>query len=203
MALANNLVRTILLILSAGLSSCAPAAPSGIPSDASVHWSLKSDFTWTWTRNLELGCSSWMAKESWASVQLVVDTQCGDEHPTQFLEGRGVSYLSFEDHLVFHGYWPWTPEDHSKRMLFDSRGMSTGMLPCGHSLSASQLSELRIFARKAYNETRTAEEKRVLARVIERLAVVGNKPLRSGQGGCTDMPNWGIDPDSRDVWRKG
>lgn len=77
------------------------------------------------------------------------------------------------------------------------------MLLCSHSLPASQLSELRIFARKANNKTRTAEEKPVLARVMERLAAVDTEPLQSGQGVCTDMPDWEIDPDSKGFWQKG
>ena len=77
MAVADNLEHSLFLLLLAGLSSC---APSGITFDASVYLSLKGDSYWTWSQTLELDCSSWIAKESWASVQLVVDTQFGNGH---------------------------------------------------------------------------------------------------------------------------
>lgn len=197
---AKNLGRIILIIVSAGLSGC---APSSIPSGASVHWGVEGGLYWTWTQKLKHGCAAWMAVESWANVQLLVDSQCDGKGHTDLNAERGLSYLSAEDHLTFQGYWPWTENDHFQRIIYDRKGMISSVRPCGYLLSENQISGMRIVTREAYNHALTNEEKRVLARIDQRLSALGNKALASGQGGCTDLP---IDRDTspvRDVWNRG
>ena len=200
MAIAKNLGRTIILVVSAALSSC---APSSIPSGASVHWGVDNGSYWTWTQTVKHGCAAWMAEESYATVQLLVNGRCDGKPWIDRRAGRGLSYLSFEDRLIFQGYWPWTEDDHVERMVFDRRGTLKSVRPCGYSLSATQISGVNIVAHEAYNQAQTDAEKRVLARVMQRLAVVGNKALASGQEGCKDLPANQGSPAVRDVWKNG
>lgn len=188
------MARLILLLL-CGLAGC---APTGIPGGAAAHWELKGGFYWTWTRNFEHGCAAWMAKDSWADVQLLVDSKCEGARERSWLAGRGLSYLSFEDRLTFMGYWPWSDEAYSELMEFDDQGMFRGVRPCPYSLSADQIAEMRIVAREALAESQTEGEKRVLARVAQRLAALRGAKLASSQGGCTDHDASGKEIDA---WR--
>ena len=188
-----------MLFLAFGLFGCAPAGvPAGIPPDASVHWSLKGNFSWTWARNLRHGCAAWMAKDSWADVQLLVDVQCGSGREEKYLPGRGLSYFSSSDHLTFSGYWPWSQDGYSKLMVFDEAGMVSHILPCPHSLSADQIDRMRIVAREALASAQTDGERRILTRVQQRLAVLDGAKLASSQAGCTD---YDASLERVDVWR--
>ncbi len=197
MVIPKTLARTILLALVLGLAGC---APPGIRPGATAHWSTKDGRYWTWTQVLEHGCADWMADEGYAEMLLLVNSQCKDTRRYGSPKEPGISYLTFQDHLVFRHYWPWTDEIWYERMGLGTKDESLPTKPCGYALSPSQLSQLRILAQEAYDDTRTAAEERVLARIIERLAVVGNGPLDSSYEGCTDLPVEGADPPSVDVW---
>jgi hypothetical protein len=171
-----------------GLISCAPARPTGIPDEANARWSLKGDWTWTWERTLPSGCAAWMAKDRWAAVQLIVESRCEGDRNEGRLDGRGASYFSVEDHLVFIGYWPWTQEDHFNLIVFDNEGMISDVLPCPHVLPPEQIGDLQLVAQEALAEATTDAERRMLVRVAERLAATNGAELASGQSGCTDLP---------------
>lgn len=179
------LVAIVVPFLVGGLSGCAPA---GIPAGASRHWDLKSSFYWTWTRSSDHGCSAWMAKDSWATVQLIVESECEGRRDLGYLEGRGVSYSSVSDFLVFKDYWPWTQHEYHNLIVYDSEGMTSEIRPCPHVLPPEQISALRVLAQEALAEATTDAERRVLARVDERLAATDGAALASGQEGCTDLP---------------
>lgn len=92
------------------------------------------------------------------------------------------------DHLVFMGYWTWTPEEYFGLIEFDSEGMISRIRPCPHSLTPEQLNELRTLGGEALDAATTDAERRVLTRIGERLAATNGTALASGQQGCTDMP---------------
>lgn len=188
-----------LVLCCAVLSGC---SPPGIPFGASVHWDLKSGFYWTWTRRLEHGCTTWMAKDHWANVQLILDSPCEGERANGYLDGQGLTYFSVSDYLAFRGYWPWTQEEYFNLMVFDDAGMISDIRPCPHALSPEQLDALEVLAHEALREAKTDGEIRVLARVAERLAVTDGAALASGQEGCTDMPpDWhGASIQRQDPW---
>ena len=128
-----------------------------------------------------------MATDGWADVQIAIDSQCEGEREGNYLVGRGVVYSSVSDHLVFRGYWPWTPGEYSSRIVYDSQGMTSNILPCPHALSAEQINELRIVAQEALSHATTDAEERVLSRVGQRLAETTGGALASAQEGCTDQ----------------
>jgi hypothetical protein len=193
---------SVLMIVCLGLACCAPRPPDGIPNGAKAEWSLKGDWTWTWERRLNSGCVAWMASDRWASVQLVVDSQCEGQRGEGYLDGSGVTYSSFNDHLIFRGYWLWTQEEYSDLMVFDDDGMIIDILPCPHVLSPEQIAVLRVTAQEAHDQATTDPEKRILARVDERLAVTNGAALSSGQAGCSDLPSdWhNVPSQSQDIW---
>jgi hypothetical protein len=199
--LRNSTVCALVLVC-LGLGCCAPARPPGVPNGADAEWSLKGDWAWSWERTLHSGCAAWRAKDSYAHVQLVVDVQCEGQR-LGYLTGRGISYLSFSDHIVFNGYWPWTQEEYFNLMVFDSEGMISDIRPCPHVLSAEDLGELRVITQEALAAATTEGERRVLTRIDERLAVTNGAALASGQSGCTDLPpNWHNMPmQGHDSWR--
>lgn len=180
------------------LTSCAPQRPSGVPKEAEAAWSLKGDWTWTWKRALSSGCVAWMAKDSWASVQLVVDSNCEDKRGDGYLDGRGISYFSFQDYLVFRACWPWTPQDWSDLIVFDDEGMISNILECPHVLSKEHIIELRLIAAQALAKATTDAEKRLLARIDQRLAATDGGALSSGQAGCRSSRD--KSSDSQDLW---
>ncbi len=184
----KKLYPLLCLALYAGLFACAPA-PSDIPRDASRSWSLKSDFTWTWSADFEHGCVAWLAKAEWAHVFLFVDSQCAGRDEPGFLEGKkGLSYSSTSDHLSFVGYWSWTSEMWSDMLEFDEEGMLSGgnIHPCPYSLSQNQIDEIRIVATEALSTATTDGERRMLTRINDRLALTNGEALSSSQSGCTD-----------------
>ncbi len=177
-----------LLALSIGLGSCAPSLP-GVPSGASANYDwYNGHFTYTWRQTLRTGCAAWMATETYADVQLVLGSRCEGPREQRRIDGRGVSYFSVEDFLVFHGYWSWTEDEYFHLIEYDSRGMTSRILPCPHSLSPEQLNELHALAQEALGTATTEAERRVLTRIIERLAATNGAALASGQEGCTDLP---------------
>ncbi|WP_332700796.1 hypothetical protein [Devosia sp.] len=161
----------------------------GVPRQAAASYNWKaSGMSWTWTRTFKHGCAAWMATDHWADVQLLVDSQCEDKRQSGHIVGRGLSYFSSEDHLTFQDYWPWSEDDHFKLIVFDANGMIASVRPCPYTLSANQIDALRIVAEEAHNEAQTDAERRVLARVKQRLAALNGTGLSSGQLGCTDLP---------------
>jgi hypothetical protein len=121
-------------------------------------------------------------------VQLVVGSRC-QEREDRRIDGQGVSYFSNEDFLVFHGYWPWTEDEYFHLIEYDSKGMTSRILPCPHSLSPEQLGELRALAQEALGAGTTDAERRMMTRASERLAATNGTTLASGQEGCTDLPS--------------
>lgn len=191
-------MRLLALLLLCGTSACAPV---GIPARASAHWDFKGGFHWTWTSNLEHGCAAWMANDRWADVQLLVDSHCESTRQTTQPTGRGVSYFSASDHLTFHGYWPWSGDLYSKLTVFDENGMISDIRPCPYALSAKQIEAMLTVAQEAHTAAQTDAERRVLARLRQRITSLSGATLASGQGGCTDLPAEYNAPVRRDdVW---
>jgi hypothetical protein len=194
------LLRSLASLATVGavLLACAPSPPPGIPSSASVHsGGLKGGPFWTWTSHLEHGCAVWMANDSWANVQLLLESQCEGDRARGYLPGRGVIYANYEDFLVFRGYWPWSDADHDDRMVSNAKGMISDVLPCGHSIAVQEAGEIRMLAREALAAAQTDRERRMLARVVQRLDKLKGSTLASGGSGCTDYDV----ADARiDVW---
>jgi hypothetical protein len=190
-----------LLALCVGLTGCVP--PPSVPFGASTSYDWYSGhFTYTWRRTVPTGCAVWMATEQWADVQLIVDSRCEGRPEEGYLDGRGLSYFSSSDFLEFHGYWPWTQEEYFDLIEFDSEGMTSNIRPCPHSLLPDQMDELRVLAREALGSATSDAERRMMARVVERLAVANGAALASGQAACTDLPpDWfrGMHP-KQDPW---
>ena len=176
------------IIAIAPFVALAGCAPPEIPGSASRHWSLIDGFYWTWERPVDGGCVSWMAVEGWASMQLAVDSPCEVKRQFGYTDAEGLKYISFEDRIVFKGYWPWSSDIFTDLIEFDRAGNWANTLPCPNSLSRAQLSELQKFATTAAEDARTNGERRVLLRVAERLSVVDGIILSSSQSGCTDEP---------------
>lgn len=160
--------------------------PEGVPRQAKASYDFKSGMNWTWTRNLAHSCAAWSGNERWAHVTLLVGSRCDGSRRSGLRDGRGLSHLSFEDHLEFQGYWPWSAELHSKLLVFDEKGMIKTVLPCPYTLTAEQIEGMRTVAAEAYARAETDGERRVLARVRQRLAALSGVGLATGQFGCTD-----------------
>jgi hypothetical protein len=175
----------------------------GIPSSASANYSLKEGLFWTWKRRANSGCISWMAVEEWASVQVFVNRTCEVVNETGLSGGKGLTFLSFQDHLVFRNYWAWSPEIYDKLIVFDDQGMVRDVLPCPSSLTQTQIAELRATTLGALANRLTEAEKRVLSSIAERLTHVDGNALSSSQSGCSD---WHDSEDARqqvDPWTGG
>ncbi len=190
-----------LMILFASLVGLSGCAPPDVPPGASTHWSMKEGFTWTWTQELKHGCTSWIAKEKWAYVELLVEAKCNGEIGPNASKGRGVSYSTPNDYLIFQGYWPWSANEYFDRIIADSEDNLNAVRSCGYQLSAKQLMDLRIVGQKAFDQAQTPGERRVLARIKERLANIGSGPLSISQVGCVDLPLEGKRPPPADVWQ--
>jgi hypothetical protein len=173
----------VLLILCAAASSCAPPA---IPFDASVHWSLKGGFVWTWTRRSDHGCGAWRATDRWAIVQIVIDSRCDGRRDLGYLAGRGVAYSSFSDRLVFRGFWPWTRDDYFNSFAVDSDGVIRDRRLCPQTLSPEQIEALRVVTQEVLARSKSDAERRLLARVDDRLAATNGEALSVAEEGCTD-----------------
>lgn len=179
----------LFLALCVGLIGCAPSAPPDIPRDASRHWSLKGSFYWTWSDDLENGCVAWMADDSYAHLFAFVDSRCEGRLEPTFRKGKkGLSYTSFSDYLIFLGYWPWTAEIYHDLLNFDDEGMLTESLPCPYSLPQEEIDALRAVVAEALLQDLTDGERRMFARVDERLSETNGSALDSSQTGCTDLP---------------
>lgn len=162
--------------------------PPGVPTSAAASYDWKgSGMYWTWTRSFQHGCAAWMASDDYASVQLLVGSRCEGKRQTGYLRGRGLTHLSFEPHLTFRGYWPWSDADHTAQIVFDEKGMISSVRPCPYSLSEDQIAAMRLVADEAQAEAQTDAEKRVLKHVTERLSTLKGDRLASGQAGCTDF----------------
>lgn len=181
-------VSAALMMACISLTSCAPPAPAGVPRGAHAAWSLKGNWTWTWTQALDSGCVAWIAKDRWAVVQLILDSRCEGDRGEGLWDGRGISYFSSSDFLVFHEFWPWSQEQYFDLIEYDSEGMTSHIRPCPHSLAPGELIQLRTLAQTALDAATTEGERRMLTRVVERLAATDGTALASGQGGCTDLP---------------
>ncbi len=185
-----------------GLGRLIPG-PQGVPSQAAASYDLKSGINWRWTRNLAHGCAAWSANERWAGVTLLVGSRCERQRQSGLLEGRGLTHLSFEDSLEFQGYWPWSSELYSKLLVFDEKGMIKTVLPCPYTLTAGQIGDMRTVATEAYAKAETDAERRVLARVRQRLAALTGVGLASGQSGCTDFTGrYDVPLPKYDSWRR-
>jgi len=191
-----NGLSPLCLILVMALASCAPK-PTQVPAGASVHWTLKGSFHWEWTRQLEHGCATWSAKDTYASVQFSID-------PTNCEDGPGLWYFTVQDFLVFQNYWPWSSSDYTALISYDSEGMTESIARCPYTLSSEQIASMRIVAGEALAVAATDAERRTVERVIERLASTDGGALASNQSGCTDLPeNWYNDASRvrQDTWR--
>lgn len=188
----------LLPLLALTFSGC---APTGVPRDASLQWSVEEGPSWTWKRPASFGCLSWLAVKDWASVQLIVNKRC-ESNPTVGLAGaKGLTYFSIEDRLIFYGYWPWSPDIYDKLMVFDNRGMILRTLPCPNSLTPSAIAIMQVTAAAAAANAVTNAEKRVISRISERLSLMKGSALSSEQEGCSD---WHDGKDSRqqvDPWK--
>src|SRR5438045_2906171 len=187
-----------LLLLMLALSGC---APPGVPRDASRNWSLEEGSYWTWRRPANSGCLSWLAVKDWASVQLLVDKPCETVPEGGFSGGKGLSYFSVEDHLIFNGYWPWSPEIYNKLVVYDDRGMFVRTLPCPNSLTQDEIAKMQATAVAAAATAVTKAEKQVITRISARLTRVERSALSARQEGCSD---WHDGEDGRqqvDPWK--
>ena len=183
MAKVSLLLLSILPVVA--LTGC---APPNIPSSASTHWSVKDGFYWTWHSPVKEGCVSWMAMERWVSVQVLVDRKCSKGREEGYIDGKGLSYFSSEDNLVFRGYWPWTPEIYDRLIIYNKRGNIGNILPCPYVITPTQINAIQLVVKHALTGVNTDGEKRVLSRIKERLAMLADAELSSSQEGCSDEP---------------
>lgn len=145
---------------------------------------------------------SWLAVKDWASVQLLVDKPCETVPEAGFSEVKGLSYFSIEDHLIFKGYWPWSPEIYDKLLVYDDRGMIVRTLPCPNSLTEDAIAKMQATAVAAAATAVTNAEKQVISRILKRLTRVERNALSAGQEGCSD---WHDEEDSHrevDPWKQ-
>lgn len=118
-----------LLALCVALAGCA-TPPPGVPSNAASRYDwYNSHSTYTWSRRLQSGCAAWVATDRWANVQLVANARCERRRDEGYLDGRGVSYFSSSNYLIFRGYWPWSTSEFSRQIEFDDRGMISTSAP--------------------------------------------------------------------------
>ena len=191
----------LLLLLVLALSGCGRAAPPGVPPGAIRHHSLKEGYYWTWKRPASSGCLAWMAVKDWASVDLLVDKQCDAVPDTGFSGGKGLSYFSVTDRLIFHGYWPWSAEIYGDLLVYDDRGMIERTLPCPNSLTKDAVSRMQATAGAAAATAVTNAEKQVISRILERLSRVRRNALSAEQGGCSDWRDGDDSGQEVDPWR--
>lgn len=181
--------RLVLMFLIASFGALAGCAPAGVPWGATRHFELTGGgFYWTWQTPVEGGCVGWATVQTSVSVQISVASPCPPDPWRGNVDGKALFYASFSDHLVFHGYWPWTSEIYSRQFVYDEKGRLVRVLPCPNSLTPTQLSEMRLVVRRALLARGSNRERRVLARIAERLAATNGTALSSGQLGCTDEP---------------
>lgn len=127
-----------------------------------------------------------MAVEAWASVELSVDTPCKTVPQIGYSGGKGLTYFSVEDDLIFKNYWSWTPEIYDKLIVYDNRGMVVRTLPCPNMLTQPEIAEMQAAASAVSASNLTNAERRVLRRIGERLGRVDGRSLSSRQEGCSD-----------------
>lgn len=187
------LFRTLPILVLLSVTGCAPRPD--VPAHAKQTSSIKNGHFWTWTRPAAAGCLSWLANEDWASVQLLVDQSCEEltSRVPGYTAGKGLSYTSFEDVLVFQGYWPWSPEIHSKLYVYDEKGNVSDMLPCPGSLNETQIIDMTNTATAALNNSLTTSERRLIRRIVNRLSKADGKSLSVLQSGCSDWQE-GVEP---------
>lgn len=194
------LFRALPILALLSVNGCAPRPD--VPVHAERHWSIKDGYSWTWSRPAATGCLSWLANEKWASVQLLVDQSCGRvNRDSGYREGEGLSYTSFEDALVFHGYWPWSSEIHSRLYVYDDKGNVSHTLPCPRSLNEIQLNEMSTTATAALKGQLTKSERRVITRIVRRLSRVNGEALSVLQMGCSDWQEGVARDGTHDAWR--
>lgn len=192
-----SVLRLFSAVLLLTISGC---APPGVPPDASRHWSFKDGPYWTWKRTARSGCVSWIAEKDWASVNLLVDTPCKSIPEIGNSGGKGLTYFSADDFLVFENYFPWSAEIYDKLIVYDGRGMVVKTLPCPNQLAPPQIAELKATALAVSGNNLTNPERQVLSRIVERLSRVDGRSLASGQDGCSDWHDGEDDHRKVDLW---
>ena len=176
----------LLLILPFVVAACGPIAlrPGPIPDSATAEWDFKDGTDWRWRREFPDGCAEWSGNGRFAYLFLSADR-------ADCKTGRGVGYFTFEDDLVFQGYWP--------------KPSLGGGAPCPQAVSPAQIAELRKLAGKALGLSVTAAEKVVLRRVDQRLATAqGDALTTDASGWCNDLKpeDYHHARDGRyDLWR--
>jgi len=183
----RNLIEICLVTALFSLSACTPR-PSDVPKDAQRNSDIINGTFWSWTRNIENGCAAWMAKKEWAGVIISTNTPCPEDYREGKLGGEGLSYFTVSEHIVFEGYWPWSPEIRSSLYVYDSAGNFIEKLPCPYALSPKQYDVLDTAVKSALEKAVTDGEKRILNRVDERLSNIKDKPYSTNQSGCGDGP---------------
>ncbi len=187
----KNLITLVCNLSFLVLAGC---APSQIPSGASPEIELKNGIVWYWEREAAGGCVSWMAKEQWASVRVLVDTGCVERGSDEFRSAKGLSYSSTIDESTFYGYWSWPLNASSDYDIFDEAGNWIGTRPCPHSLAVNQIERLSEIVDAGNTLSATAEETAMLDRLGERLAALDGNALSVSQFGCSDRPS---DPEKK------
>jgi hypothetical protein len=180
----------LLLLASASLGACTPV---DVPSSAVRSWSFKDGFWWRWQTQVENGCVSWLATEERVSAKVLVGLPCQKMSAQEHVEGKGFSYSSVSDELMFNGYWPWTKEISNELEVYDERGMFVERLPCPYTLNQDQINEMRLVVNEAARQVETGGTQTVLARITVRIDQIDGYKLSSSAYGCTDKPSAGKD----------
>lgn len=187
-------MRRLPILLAGSVLAITGCAPEGVPWQSERHWSLKNGFHFTWTREIESGCASWMAMERWVRVRFYIGLPCAALGEGSYSDAKGFDYNSTEDMIVLYGYWPWSDDIFADRIVFDDEGMWADTLPCPHVLEAKDVDAITAAASKLLQSDLTPRERRVIERINARLKVLVPDALASSQFGCSDRAD---DPKKR------
>lgn len=166
----------------------ATIAPTQVPIDAWPHFSIKNGVVWYWDRDVPEGCVSWMANERWASIRVLVETECGQRGGEEYRNAKGLRYSSTTDESTFSGYWAWPRGTSFDYYVYDDEGNWIRTEPCPDSLTERQVARIGEVVESAKSLSKTEEELAMLDRVGVRLTMMNRASLSISQFGCSDRP---------------
>ena len=184
----RKLIAVFAIIIALVALARASMAPAQVPLDAWPRFSIKNGVVWYWDRDVPEGCVSWMAKERWASIRVLVDTDCGERGSEERRNSKGLYYSTTTDESTFSGYWAWPRGTSFDYYVYDDEGNWIGTEPCPHSLTERQVARIGEVVESAKSLSKTEEELATLDRLGIRLKMLNRESLSVSQFGCSDRP---------------